>query len=123
MERLDWRLAVSTAGAAVLVSVLVFFLVSCQTVKKDTYKVLATSAEAYNLVMETASEAHKAGKISDEKWDRIKDVALDFFNTYQKAVEVLLRYSEGNASDDDVGGSITKMTGLLQKLSSMAGGD
>lgn len=58
----------------------------------NTYKTLNSSAITYDTVMKSASEMHKAGQLSDEKWTELVNVALMYYDAYQVAVSALYVY-------------------------------
>lgn len=58
----------------------------------NSYKVLNTSAIIYDTVMQMSADAVKEGLLDTDKYDRIKNAARIWHDSYQSAVVVLESY-------------------------------
>lgn len=96
---------------------------------RNSYRVMVSAAATYNVVMESAADAHRNGDLSDENFSRLKDSAQVYYDAYQKAADVLITV----AAETEKGGTpsealmrllnerIARVGELVRDLLSMAG--
>lgn len=97
-------------------------LLACQgdTLVKNSYRTLVTAAATYNVVMETAADAHAAGELSDQAFEQLKDHARVYYNGYQRAVDVLKEVAAGveagKEPDQQLRERLSSVVGEVQSL-------
>lgn len=78
-----------------LVVCMLLCLAACntkQTVVETSYEALAVTAATYNMVMSTAADLHRQGKLDTESYQKIVVAGETCYNAYQLACTTLLLY-------------------------------
>jgi hypothetical protein len=108
-------------------SLVCLFLLACARIKGSskeerfidvTYKVLVSSAIAYDNAMNALADLYYDGYISEETKQEAMKVAFLYWTSYHAAVDLLEKYSETRDEllREELNTEIDKMNGHLQNL-------
>lgn len=89
-----------------LVVCMLLCLTACntkRTVLETSYEALAVTAATYNMVMSTAADLHRQGKLDTESYQKITAAGETCYNAYQLACStLLLYYTKKNGTSEEM---------------------
>lgn len=89
-----------------LVVCMLLCLAACntkQTIVENSYEALVVTATTYNVVMSTAADLHRQGKLDTESYQKIMVAGETCYNAYQLACSTLqLYYNQKNSTSTEL---------------------
>ena len=84
----------------IMATCVIFALVACAGFTKNAYRTLSTSATMYETSMQSLSDLHKKGIITDVDVAKVIIVAEKFWASYHISVNALVAYEKTNTAKD-----------------------
>lgn len=101
-----------------LVVCMLLCLAACntrQTVLENSYEALAVTAATYNMVMATAADLHRQGKLETENYQKITAAGETCYNAYQLACStLLLYYTKKNSTSTEMTQATTEIINTMK---------
>lgn len=98
-----------------IVLIMMFFVLAlvqaCEDFEKNSYRVLVSAANIYNLSMESVADLQKKGYIKTEDREEINSIAQVYYDAYQTAIDAFEAYKI--AHDTDAKNRLTTSIGLV----------
>jgi hypothetical protein len=105
---------------AFAVSIILLFLVGCASMgtnyKQQTYNSLLATANLYNVSWQTFKEMKDVGAVSDADYQAGKQLAIQFYDKYQMAVDLMLMYEKGTATQGQMDNALAVMQAANRAL-------
>lgn len=106
-----------TKSIALIVCMLLC-LAACNTkrsVVETSYEALAVTAATYNMVMATAADLHRQGKLDTDKYQQISKAGEACYNAYQLACStLLLYYTKKNGTSEEMTQATTEIINTMK---------